>query len=325
MFTFHHSVTDAIGGVYLVRKILENILRGSEYEPDTFIESHNTISDAQESLFPSKYQGWRLLFRLGKGLATRAIETLQKKGTNQLSPIGKLNLQRRLDIIRLVFDESQTETIIKRCHDNAVSVNALLCAAFLLSIIKEFDTVDKHKKMDIELPLVSAVNMRRFLREPPIPENVPGMFASILETTHVLNNFTNLWDLARDINSSITATLERGSAHIFLKILSLLKTWLTPDENGKNRVFRLMSSGSYGPFVTNLGVVDPPRTNYENPVMSLSFVTAPVANFPLLLATNSWAGRLFINITIDINVVDQKRAQRIADNMTQRLMKIMQM
>ena len=325
IFTFHHSVTDAIGGVYLVRKILENILRGSEYEPDTFIESHNTISDAQESLFPSKYQGWRLLFRLGKGLATRVIETLQKKGTNQLSPIGKLNLQRRLDIIRLVFDESQTETIIKRCHDNAVSVNALLCAAFLLSIIKEFDTVDKHKKMDIELPLVSAVNMRRFLREPPIPENVPGMFASILETTHVLNNFTNLWDLARDINSSITATLERGSAHIFLKILSLLKTWLTPDENGKNRVFRLMSSGSYGPFVTNLGVVDPPRTTYENPVMSLSFVTAPVANFPLLLATNSWAGRLFINITIDINVVDQKRAQRIADNMTQRLMKIMQM
>ncbi|MFH2012609.1 MAG: condensation domain-containing protein [Pseudomonadota bacterium] len=324
VFTFHHSVTDAIGGIFFVRKILEYVLRGSAANPDTLIDSNTTISAAQESLFPSKYQGWRLLFRLANGLAYRVIETSRKKETNELSPIGKLNLQRKLGIIRLVFDESKTESIVKRCHDKEVTVNAALCSSFLLSIIEEFDTVDKNGLNDVGVPLVSAINMRRFLKNPTNPKNIPGMFASILESTHIYDSSTNLWELARDINKGITDNLALGRAHTFLKILSLLKRALTPDENGKKRVLRLMSSGTYGPFVTNLGVVDPPRTTFEKPVMSLSFATAPVANFPLLLAENSWAGRLFINMTIDINVIDQKRAQRIADNMMQKLMKMTQ-
>lgn len=151
------------------------------------------------------------------------------------------------------------------------------------------------------------------------------MFASILETTHVLNPYTDLWELARDISESVKASLERGSAHIFLKILSLLKRKLSPDEKSKNYVTRLMSKGTYGPFVTNLGVIDPPQMPHENLITSMSFVTAPVANFPILWAASSWAGKLSINIPYDISVIQKEKANRIVENMKQRLMKAMDM
>jgi hypothetical protein len=135
-----------------------------------------------------------------KGLFARRV--LAKKA-NRLVPVGKLNIQRELDMIQLEYDASQTEMMLESCCQNKVTFNGFLCACFLLSVIEEFETADENGKKDIALPMVTAVNMRRFLKEPARFKNAPGMFASILETTHVLNNSTDIWDLARDINNGI--------------------------------------------------------------------------------------------------------------------------
>ncbi len=45
-----------------------------------------------------------------------------------------------------------------------------------------------------------------------------------------------------------------------------------------------------------------------------------LSNFPLLVVANSWAGRLFINLTFDKTTIRRIRAERIAARMTQRLL-----
>ena len=322
IFTFHHSMTDAIGAVDLVKKIMAHLI---STRFDTFVESPNDspvpLYAAQESFFPSKFQGFGLLRSLTKGIVARRKIAKRARRADHLVPVGKLNIQRELDLIRLEFNVSQTEMMLKSCRENRVTLNGFLCASLLLSVIEEFEVVIENNKRNIAIPIVTAINMRRVLKESTQLKNMPGMFASILETTHVLNPSTNIWELARDISESVKANLDRGSAHVFLKLLSLVKRKLTPDKKGINFVTRLMSKGTYGPFVTNLGVIDPPQMPHENMITSMSFITAPVANFPILWAASSWAGKLSINIPYDISVIQKEKAKRIVGNMKQLLIK----
>jgi hypothetical protein len=222
-----------------------------------------------------------------------------------------------LDIIRFSFDEKQTELMIHACRTEKTTVHGFLCSSLLLAIREEF-VVGNLDGKDISLTLITAVNMRQWLAKDILPENSPGMFASMVPTTHRVKGFMNLWDLARDVNQQLAAELNSGAAHMLWKRMP--SRWITPDMNGAHRIFRLLSIGPKGPIVTNLGAITPPQTAAETPIRSLSFTIGPAAYFPLCITANSWAGKLFVNCTFDGDVIDRRLAEGIMTRIRQRLL-----
>jgi hypothetical protein len=316
IFTFHHSMTDATGGVFLVRKILAYLSSPSSVQavdvPDGC--DNNSIIDAQESLYPTRYQGWRILFSLVRGIGGKCTEALQR---GRLPAIGKSAAHRQLDIIRFSFDEKQTEALIQECRTEKTTVHGFLCSSLLLAVREEFAVGDRDGK-DIALTLITAVNMRQWLAKNIFPENAPGMLASMVPMTHRVKACMNPWDLARGVNKQLAASLDSGAAHMLWKRMP--SRWITPDMNGTRRIFRLLSVGPKGPIVTNLGAITPPQTAAETPVRSLSFTIGPAAYFPLCITANSWAGKLFVNCTFDGAVIDRRLAEGVMSRTKQRLL-----
>ena len=320
IFTFHHSMTDAPGGVFLVRKIFAYLFSPSSVQAADVPDGcdNDSILDAQESLYPARYRGWRMLFSLVRRIAGRCTDALQRGWSRQLPTIGKPAAHRQLDIIQFVLDEKQTEALIQACRTEKATVHGFLCSSLLLAVREEFDAAGDRDGKDIALTVISAVNMRRLLTKTIIPENAPGMFASLVPTTHRVKAFVNPWDLARDVNKRLAANLGRGAAHLLWQVMPTW--WLTPDMNGARRIRRLQSAGPQGPIVTNLGAIAPPQTAAETPVRSLSFAIGPSAYFPLCVAADSWAGKLFVNCTFDETVIDRRRAEGIMARIRQRLL-----
>jgi len=223
-----------------------------------------------------------------------------------------------LDIIRLVLDEKQTEALIQACRSEKTTLHGFLCSSLLLAVRKEFDAAGDRDGKDIVLSVISAVDMRRWLAKTIIPENAPGLFASLVPTTHRVKVFVNPWDLACGVNKRLAANLGRGAAHMLWKVLP--SWWITPDMNGARRILRLISAGPKGPIVTNLGAITPPQTVAETPVRSLSFAIGPAVYFPLCVTADSWAGKLFVNCTFDGAVIDRRLAEGIMARIRQRLL-----
>jgi hypothetical protein len=319
IFTFHHSMTDATGGVFLVRSILAYLFSPSSVQavdvPDGC--DNDSILDAQESLYPTRYQGWRILFSLVRGIVGKCIEALQMRRSKRLPVIGKSTAHRQLDIIRFGFDEKQTEALIQACRTKKTTVHGFMCSSLLLAIREEFAAGDRDGK-DIALTLITAVNMRQWLAKNIFPENTPGMFASMIPTTHRVKAFMTPWDLARDINKQLAADLDSGAAHMLWERMP--SRWITPDMKGVRRIFRLLSVGPKGPIVTNLGAITPPQTANETPVRSLTFTIGPAAYFPLCITANSWAVKLFVNCTFDGAVIDRLLVEGVMTRIRQRLL-----
>jgi hypothetical protein len=319
IFTFHHSMTDATGGVFLVRNILAYLFSPSSVQaidvPDGC--DNDSILDAQESLYPIRYRGWRILFSLVRGIAGKCTEALRRGRSEQLPAIGKSAAHRQLDIIQFSFDEKQTEALIQACRTEKTTVHGFLCSSLLLAIREEFAVGDRNGK-EMALTLITAVNMRQWLAKNIFPENTPGMFASMVPTTHRVKAFMSPWDLAHDINKQLAANLDSGAAHMLWKRMP--SRWITPDMNGARRIFRLLSVGPKGPIVTNLGAITPPQTAAETTVRSLSFTIGPAAYFPLCITANSWAGKLFVNCTFDGAAINRRQAEGIMARIRQRLL-----
>ena len=319
LFTFHHSMTDATGGVFLVRKILAYLSSPSSAQAVDGPEEcdNDSILEAQESLYPTRYLRRRMLFGLLRRIAGKCMDALQRDRLKRPPAIGKSDMLRQLDIIRFGLDEKQTEALIRECRTEITTVHGFLCSCLLLAIREELAADDRNDK-DISLTVITAVNMRPWLVKNIFPENTPGMFASMIPTTHRVKASMNPWDLTRDVNKQLASGLDSGAAHMLWKMVP--SRWITPDRNGARRIFRLLSAGPKGPIVTNLGAITPPQTAAETPIRSLSFAIGPAAYFPLCMTANSWAGKLFVNSTFDGAVIDRRLMEGVMARMRQRLL-----
>ena len=313
VFTLHHCMTDAMGAMTLIKNLLLDSLNpdrgGFSTRPKSM--GAETYTANQESLYPARYRGWRKPLSLVGLLGATGVDGLRGLGRSSMYRGQRSRRGRTVKLVEFALGRESSEVTLGTCRREGVTVNGLICAGLLLALRNEMSLeVLADKGEGLAATVVSAVNMRRWLADRMVPDFVPGMFASMMPTHHVMSPETTPWTLARDINQGLAAARNRGAAHLLWQAMPPARL-LPPNEKGARRIYKIAASGPKGPIVTNIGRIEPMFEPENERVTALSFAIGPGVNFPICVAVSSWAGRLFINCTYDQAVFEAAFMARV--------------
>jgi len=291
--TFHHALLDARSGLWLVERILARALCGEA------LGSAPALPPCQESLYPARWKGVRA--RLGAlGMVLRG--RLESMGSVQI-PIEGQGPRRPL-VLSLALDPPASAAWLERARREGTTVHGGLCAAQLIALRAEIEEQGSRK-----LSLYHPVDLRPSF-EPALETSAPGMFISMVPTSHQLGPEIDLWGLAREIRARVVCAVERGDAH--LAWTGSPPMWIfPPDERGARREQKMMDLLPPMTVVSNVGRVGAPSAALLQAVRGLHFAMGPQTGCPLLSAVTTWGGTLRVNLCFDRERVSPVRAERI--------------
>ena len=317
IFTFHHCMTDALGAMALIQDLLADGLYPVSEGDATRLNplTAQTYTAGQETLYPRRYRGWRKFLSLASLLGATVLDGLHTFGRRYLYHGQRSRHGRVIKFVELTWDRGSTADILRTCGQEGVTIHGLICASLLLALRDEMGVEELvNDEKELSATVVSAINMRRWLAYGVVPDHVPGMFASMMSTHHVMSSETTLWTLAQDVTRRLTAARDRGTAHLLWQAMPPAML-LPPNEKGARRIYKLAAAGPKGPIVTNVGRIDPISGAENERVAALSFAIGPGVNFPICAAVSSWAGRLAINCTYDQVVFEPALMARLMARM----------
>ncbi|MBM3262544.1 MAG: hypothetical protein FJY97_03845, partial [candidate division Zixibacteria bacterium] len=185
------------------------------------------------------------------------------------------------NFLELVFEKNATAAFVTACRRAGTSLHAGLGAIQLLTVNGEFPDTKQHR-----LGLVSTIDLRKKVI-PRTPDRMPGVYFSMIRTTHAVAPGFAPWPLARDIDRQLAESVGRGHGHL---------VWL-----GLGRIARLgpaafrYLSNRLPPstLLSHIGNTPVGPVSGDIRVLSFSMTVCPLPMTPIVTVTNVFEGRLF--------------------------------
>jgi hypothetical protein len=315
--TISHIIGDGISGCFLVRSILRAAGAVAEGKSAAFGAPQRCGS--LDRHLPSWTRGVKGIWAT---LKSRFVDAQRRKrlGCSESIPTDSVAPfeERRTRLIPCVLDTDSTRRLLQRSRQEKSSLHGALAAAQLQAIAQEFGGRDA-----VTLSLVSGTNLRGRM-SPRVGNDVLGLFASMIESTHRVPRSAPLWPLAREVSGELAMKIDRGLDLVAVAkwrpTLAGLRWWLPPTDIGKLRFLRLLSrraapasmisviprgeqiasANDYGPLAIESlhGFGAGPRT----PLFSMSTISR---------------GKLRWNFVYLEPIFSRERAQRIANRAVQ--------
>ena len=252
LLTFHHSVGDAMSGVYLLKDIFKAAALVHLGQAPTLpaLEPPPAMND----LFPPWAKGLEARWRYAK-MSLRMIRFMLQWGLPTVPRSSKLGLVRKTGL-HLATHELEPG-LVNRLHEKArkeqTTLHGALLAAQLLAVAR-----DRHDTRKRAYLVGSPVNLRRKL-VPPVGEAM-GFFVTMGVSVNRVEPSTDFWSLARAIRQSLWSCVERGEPLVYVvqhQDLALVCHLLGLGRLGRQVYGRLARLANLGGLVfSNIGQVD---------------------------------------------------------------------
>lgn len=283
LVTYHH-IGDGLSGAYLMRDIWCEITKpGSCREPLPEIPSI-------DQLLPT-------VVRKGDKDAVDFNWRIETDSTIQLDE----TFPERLEVLHWYFSPLETNRLVARCRLEQTTVHGALCAAFLLSL-----AVETSSSKETVLRCLSPFNLRNYLTV-AVGENF-GEYIARVVTTHVLNQQTQFWDLARQVKHQINqAVVDKKIYEGGSKAKSFLKT--KPDKIKVRQYAKNITSSDI--VITNLGRLEIPVHQGGLELEKIYFTVTGFRHQPIIVAIATTAGKMCVTFRYQESLIPSVSAQRI--------------
>lgn len=228
IFIAHHCICD---GMSLLNLIDETLLLLAN--PGIEIGSYNSFSSITEFI-PSAVMNKKInimkIFLFSKLAKLIFFATTNKREIIRKNPY----------LIHWKLDQEKSISILQRCKAEGVSVNAVLCAAFVQAF-KNTESIKSRSR------LYCAVDTRKFI--PQIKGNTMFAFPILIELSPKSNKATNLWDQSYWLKRQLLTKINKFNIHNLLMfsecLLPLLPKMTKYAKNDKgNHDFTLSNMGN---------------------------------------------------------------------------------
>jgi len=306
-FTFHHSICDATSAIQIVNKVLE--AAGALIEKKTIEFKKIELSNPVEDYIPAEF----LKIKGFVGFMKTSIR-LKMSGKVFHIPLDRVikPYERQDRFITRELNEKITEMLIDRAKKENTTVYGALSSAQILA-----QAYEQESNHELSMNQISLLSLRKRL---PIivDDNVPGPFISFVESIHRISPKISLWDLARDIRSSLQKDLDANIHFSYFswmtRLIKKMHFFLTPDEFGSKKMLVLgEKSRPSGSAISNIGKINIPEEYGSISLKSLHFVMSLSGSAFFGSTVTGFRGRTFWNFSYSHPSVSFERAKRVSD------------
>jgi len=237
IITMQHVIGDGMSMAYLMRDIIDFMV-----SPEKEVESLEVVKNT-ENILPLSYQKkipkTPRIFRLILWFARRIVMLRRFK-----RKVGKLRKNQKTTVINnyeksqflsraWILSEDQSQTFIKKCKENGVTVHSAICTLFLL-----------------DLPVINnAVNLRKKL-EYEVAESV-GLYSGVLVIRKKYKEKDSFWKNSQIYHKTLVKGLKESN--------KLFRGFKLVNRTVPSELFNELMSLYPGPastWITNLGSLD---------------------------------------------------------------------
>ena len=211
MFGYHHAVTDGRSMVLVFRDFLEAMGQSetdlNKIQPETF-----SLPQAYEQGLPRSTKGilgyikWNfVVFRLYWGILRSGL-LLKFLPLQSAAPLEK----RSMKTFHRLLNKENSQRLMALCKAKGLSVHSTLHAAFALSAAEQIG-FKKAKPLFIG----TIADVRADLK--PAPSATTGLFASAMGSSHSIKPGSDLWTLAKQLQSQLRKDKKLNISHVLTK------------------------------------------------------------------------------------------------------------
>ena len=308
IFTFNHTLTDAIGAISISKKIIE-----MAYKKDF----NNTINKQEislnlEQLIPKSGKGLSFFKTLTKFIIAN-IKFEKKYRNYPHLKVAKYNFNSRsISIKKIVLNKKYYNSFILNSKDSNFTVHHILSAAQIIAIRKEY-------KCDGNVPITLSmpISLRNRLQLEIQTDN-PGLYISIPRLKIEVCENENILDIASKVKRELSNQISSGQIFINWKLLPRSK--FNIDKNNLINIEKQFSKNSPSTMITNVGVIRCIEDTNDSPVKSIHFTVAPPKNALLCSSVSSYDNILKINCCFNTDLISEESIQNIYDSFKYQVM-----
>jgi hypothetical protein len=300
LVTGHHAVLDGRGGYVLLQRLAGMLAGTAPPQPARLPPG------LQDRIRPGLR--WPQDRSVALELLREMAEQRRTAGTvdDVLGPAGEA-AERRLHVSLHRLDEDETSALFARSKAVGATGYGMIAAAWLQATHDLFaDGRPAH-----HLSLTTPVDLRARL-DPPVPADVPGMFSSLISTSHVVGE-AGLDAVANEVSTTVRAAVDRGEGEVFFALARPGPL----DGRGAAWLRSALAATPQSVAVSNTGrlaeVADPEW------VRSVWFSFAPTPNQVVFVSATTYRGRLTMAACVDHARVPVELADRLAAGALRRL------
>jgi NRPS condensation-like uncharacterized protein len=252
LLTFHHSIGDAMSGVYLVRDMVDaaaRLIRGEDVQLPQL-----PLKESMESYYPASVRGMSGFFK-AVGFTGRLLMAGVRWGNPVLPDVDKKvpPSGRWANIVSREISPEQMERLAAAARDNNTTIHGVLAAACTLAVLC------LRQKGKQETVIVTTDCNLRGKMVPQVKDDI-GFFISLCTTIEKIGQNGDFWGLAKSIRESLTQCLTREEPLILSKIVASMDLFLRLAGTGKlaRRIYTSMTEGTRQDIfeLSNIGVLD---------------------------------------------------------------------
>jgi NRPS condensation-like uncharacterized protein len=207
VFSFHHSIVDAISLVSFLEDFLNLCAAQQSGIPKVDLDGYPALP-AVEEMFPPSHRGIRMQFRTMRFMFRQMaseIAIMRKMRSLRKPPIHVESTGR---ILTMDLSEEETAALEKQARKHKVTLNSVQHAAILIASWKHI-----YNQAAMPMKYILFQNLRPYLT-PPLNEEVLGSYIAMIQLVIDMGPSRGFWDLCREINQSVYQTGKTGDKFI---------------------------------------------------------------------------------------------------------------
>ncbi|HLP88296.1 MAG TPA: condensation domain-containing protein [Nostocaceae cyanobacterium] len=192
---YHHSIGDGVSGAYLVRDILQAIAVPSAILPP----------------LPMPLSAEELMLGQADGAVPDCPVALQ---TSEFNPP---EISSRSLLLAGSLTPETTSQLISRCRQEKTSVHAVICAAFLLAIVRQSGS-----KQQQTLSCLTPIDLQRHFMS--VSNAQFSVCATAARTSHALTPDTSVWTVAQLVKQQLNSAMETERV---MAVIQQTQAWMS--------------------------------------------------------------------------------------------------
>lgn len=309
LLTFHHSIGDAMSGVYMIRDLVDasaQLIRGEEVRLTEL-----PLKGPMESYYPASVRGMSGFFKT-VGFIARSLWAMVRYRKAVLPEVDKKvpPSGRWANIVSREITPKQMNRLVKSVRENNTTIHGVLSAAYALAVI-----CDRQKDKEETVMMNFDVDLRRNL-VPPVKDDI-GFFISLVTTIEKAWQNSDLWELAKSLRASLKRSLTREEPFFFSKIIAFSDMFLRLAGTGRlaSQIYTFNTEGTTPDIfeLSNIGALDIEHHYEPLSISRIGFVASFSATAKLGLHTATLNNGMVCNFVGMAPLYSRTHTETIAD------------
>jgi hypothetical protein len=299
LVTGHHAVLDARGGFVLLQQVIGVLAGGALPQPR---ELPPGLTDRVRTGLR-----WPKDRRVVLDQLRELSERRQGAGPTDVLLPTAATADRRPAVTNQRLDETATSSLLARAKSIGATGYGMIAAAWLHATHELF----ADGRMTHHLALTTPADLRPRL-VPAVPADEPGMYATLIGTSHVVGTAGHD-ELAAEVSAVVQAAVDRGEGELFFALARPGPL----DRTGAEMLRGAIAVAPQAIAVSNTGRL-PAGTDPEW-VRSVWFSFAPSPNQLAFVAATTYRGRLTMAVCTDHARLPAEVGDRLTGGAVERL------